>query len=264
MSRQDVQAAAQQATTVEQAARAAEQAGRAAAAAAAQAEVIEVLPGDQGIRVQNGSGGNAVIRVPGAATPQALYEAARNKRDELEGQLEELRETRTEISDRLRHNPDITGADRTGLERQITELDARIATLDKAMAEADAQVATAAGVPGAIVPPPPPPPRDGPPEEVFIIPIVFTIFVLFPLAVAYSRRIWKRTGMAVAAIPTAVQERLARLEQNVDTIAIEVERISEGQRFMTKLFSDNAGRVVGAGVAQPIEVGARERAAEQR
>lgn len=34
--------------------------------------------------------------------------------------------------------------------------------------------------------------------------------------------------------------RLARIEQSVDAIALEVERISEGQRFTTKLLSENA------------------------
>ncbi|MDB4881398.1 MAG: hypothetical protein JWL95_164 [Gemmatimonadetes bacterium] len=35
-------------------------------------------------------------------------------------------------------------------------------------------------------------------------------------------------------------DRLARLEQAVEAIAIEVERISEGQRFTTKLLSERA------------------------
>jgi hypothetical protein len=49
-------------------------------------------------------------------------------------------------------------------------------------------------------------------------------------------------------VPGATEERLARIEQAVDSIAIEVERISEGQRFTTKLLaervteSDRVGR----------------------
>ncbi|MGE5730185.1 MAG: hypothetical protein ACM34L_16385 [Gemmatimonas sp.] len=35
-------------------------------------------------------------------------------------------------------------------------------------------------------------------------------------------------------------ERLARLEQAVESIAVEVERIGEGQRFVTKLMNDRA------------------------
>jgi len=39
-------------------------------------------------------------------------------------------------------------------------------------------------------------------------------------------------------IPAEVQNRLERMEQSIDAIAVEVERISEGQRFTTKLLSD--------------------------
>ena len=36
----------------------------------------------------------------------------------------------------------------------------------------------------------------------------------------------------------AIEDRLARIEQAVDAIAVETERISEGQRFTTKLLSE--------------------------
>lgn len=38
----------------------------------------------------------------------------------------------------------------------------------------------------------------------------------------------------------ALESRLERLEQAVDTIAIEMERMGEGQRFITKLLADRA------------------------
>ena len=38
----------------------------------------------------------------------------------------------------------------------------------------------------------------------------------------------------------AIEQRLARMEQAIDSIAIETERISEGQRFTTKLLADRA------------------------
>ena len=37
-----------------------------------------------------------------------------------------------------------------------------------------------------------------------------------------------------------IQDRLTRIEQAVDTIAIEVERVSEGQRFTSKLLAERA------------------------
>jgi hypothetical protein len=39
---------------------------------------------------------------------------------------------------------------------------------------------------------------------------------------------------------TDVVERLQRIEQAMDTIAVEVERVSEGQRFVTKVIADRA------------------------
>jgi len=38
-----------------------------------------------------------------------------------------------------------------------------------------------------------------------------------------------------------VQERMSRIEQAVDAIAIEVERMSEGQRFTTRLLAERFG-----------------------
>jgi hypothetical protein len=38
-----------------------------------------------------------------------------------------------------------------------------------------------------------------------------------------------------------VLARLERMEQALDAIAVEVERISEGQRFTTKLLAERAG-----------------------
>lgn len=42
-------------------------------------------------------------------------------------------------------------------------------------------------------------------------------------------------------IPAEVLTRLERMEQSIDSIAVEVERISEGQRFTTRLLSEVRG-----------------------
>ena len=70
--------------------------------------------------------------------------------------------------------------------------------------------------------------------------IVFTIFVLAPLAVGASRMMWKRAAAAPvrSMLPPETAGRLERIEQAVESIAIEVERVSEGQRFVTKLMSE--------------------------
>jgi hypothetical protein len=57
-----------------------------------------------------------------------------------------------------------------------------------------------------------------------------------PLARAFARRIDRRS--MAPATPTDVSQRLANIEQAIETVAVEVERISEGQRFTTKLLAD--------------------------
>jgi hypothetical protein len=59
------------------------------------------------------------------------------------------------------------------------------------------------------------------------------------IAVAYARRL--RTQAPVAApLPVDVIMRLERMEQALDSIAVEVERISEGQRFTTRLLAERS------------------------
>ena len=63
------------------------------------------------------------------------------------------------------------------------------------------------------------------------------IIVGLPLARAFARRMDRR-GTAPTQIPGEVSSQLAQLNQAVDAIALEVERISEGQRFTTRLLSE--------------------------
>ncbi|MGI8402460.1 MAG: hypothetical protein ACR2NS_12780 [Gemmatimonadaceae bacterium] len=75
------------------------------------------------------------------------------------------------------------------------------------------------------------------------------IAVSFFASAAYSIRAIARafvadkeeeTRVERQSTPSLTDARLARIEQSVDAIALEVERISEGQRFTTKLLSENS------------------------
>jgi hypothetical protein len=75
------------------------------------------------------------------------------------------------------------------------------------------------------------------------------VAVTFFASVAYSINAIARAAVAhrkEAArverepVPTLTEARLARIEQAVDAIALEVERISEGQRFTTRLLSEQS------------------------
>jgi hypothetical protein len=66
----------------------------------------------------------------------------------------------------------------------------------------------------------------------------------FPIARAFARCM--EQAPPPQGIPHEVSARLERMEQALDTIAVEVERISEGQRFTTKLLSGRAESGPGA------------------
>jgi hypothetical protein len=81
-------------------------------------------------------------------------------------------------------------------------------------------------------------------NEDIVVPMMFFITVTligFPFAVAIALRMLRKGVPPKNALPTEVSERLERMEQAIDSIAVEVERISEGQRFTTKLLSERAG-----------------------
>jgi hypothetical protein len=78
-----------------------------------------------------------------------------------------------------------------------------------------------------------------------LIPIVLFIMVGLtiigaPIARAIARRIDRGSG-AVAQLPGELGARLERMEQAIDAIAVEVERIAEGQRFTSKLLAGQDG-----------------------
>lgn len=84
------------------------------------------------------------------------------------------------------------------------------------------------------------------------------IVAILPISVAYARRIWRRSSAAVAALPGDILERFAQLDQAVESVAVEVELIGEGQRFITRVLSDQGGRAaLGEGAVRPVEVRAR-------
>lgn len=195
--------------------------------------------------------------------PAAVYQGLIEQRRELRRQLESLEERRAELSAQLQ-DPAVTGENRTGLQTRVTEMDRRITDVDRRIADADAQVARSAAIPGAVVVPPPEI-QTGPPEEAIVVATVFTMIIALVFALAWARRIWKRGAGFVAGVTPELGERLTRLEQAVDTVAVEVERIGEGQRFVTRLFSEGGGpRAIGAGAAEVIEARQREAVPQPR
>jgi hypothetical protein len=96
-------------------------------------------------------------------------------------------------------------------------------------------------------------------DEDIVIPIAGMLMVIvlalgIPLVVAYVRRAGQRESPA--ARDSFTDERLDRIEHAIDAMAVEVERIAEGQRFVTRLLSERT--------PEPLPLpGAREKRGEQ-
>jgi hypothetical protein len=74
-----------------------------------------------------------------------------------------------------------------------------------------------------------------------IVPVAFfasvvAVVVGRPLIKAMAARVESEAKRP--AIPQEMSARLERMEQSIDAIAVEIERISEGQRFTTKLLAE--------------------------
>ncbi|MEA2705243.1 MAG: hypothetical protein QOH22_31 [Gemmatimonadaceae bacterium] len=80
------------------------------------------------------------------------------------------------------------------------------------------------------------------PQQAVDISIAFFLTMAFiivglPLARAIARRMDRRAA-GPSQVPGEVTAQLNQLNQAVDAIALEIERISEGQRFTTRLLSE--------------------------
>jgi hypothetical protein len=113
--------------------------------------------------------------------------------------------------------------------------------------------------------PPRPPERNpdrGPPEGVLALIGIVMFFVAFmvvgfPLARAAARRMDRRG--AAPALPNDLLPRLDRIEQAVEGVAIEVERVSEAQRFSARLLSERLPEVLPRLDAAAAEAAQRRR-----
>lgn len=156
------------------------------------------------------------------ATDDMQVAAIREAEQALRQAEEQLRNARTD---------DQVGAAEQAVAGAVARL--REAELDQARAVAERADARA-----HTVQPPPMMPQDMiPPQAVDIAMGFFTMCAVmvvgWPLARAFGRRIER--GGKVAAVAGVPSEQLQRIEQAVESMSIEVERISESQRFMAKL-----------------------------
>lgn len=176
------------------------------------------------------------LQEPQAAPQQAAQQAQR----ELQQAQREVQQAQREAQQAQRQAQ--LEAQQAQREAQQAARQAQIEA-QQAVREAQDAIRQAAreGRPGVAFPPFPP---SGPqiPEGAVMISIAFFIMcaviaIGLPIARAIARRSDRRGAVSPAG-DADTRARLERIEQAVDAIAVEVERISEGQRFTTKIMSE--------------------------
>lgn len=203
----------------------------------------------QGVSVQPPTtpGGPTTVTImpSGVPTTRQEYFALREKRGEISNQLVSAQNRRKELAEQLATAD--PGA-RAGIQARMRVLDDRLVRLEQ---ELDRTGELIMNVPPEVLAESQVAPRVLDKIAENIVPVTGIVGSLFllPLALAFARLLWKRASAPAPAIDSLAHQRLEQLQQAVDTIAIEVERISEGQRFVTRTLNE---RGLGAGAAEPV------------
>ena len=208
-----------------------------------------------------------VIVIPGTygsdaitiSTPQtaADLDALQERRSELSSQLTSVDGRRSKLLSQLRQTDDPTAV--KGLQDRLGLLDARQLQLESDLAQTGQQLSSASA--GLIATTSSGPVLAGLGSgQVLALSIVFTVCVLGPLAIGFARTLFKRASRPAPPpmVFNEMAQRLERVEGSVDAIALEIERISEGQRFVTKLLSESQpAPMLGAGQrsGEPVRSG---------
>jgi chaperonin cofactor prefoldin len=180
-------------------------------------------------------------------TPEEL-EALANKRSELKHQLESVTDRREELADQLE---DADPAARPGLEARIQMLDERSARLEREILQADdaIAVAVAGGVgqaPGEEETTEEPVSGNVVSKEVLANAMLAEALAFVLLGVFFYRWVSRRARDRFSRGGAEDSRRLDQLQDSVDAIAVEVERISEGQRYVTKALNEGLQPAVNA------------------
>lgn len=166
--------------------------------------------------------------------------ALRNRRENLSDQLISVQNRRQEVAEALKTaHPDA----RAGLQDRLAVLDARIVQLESDIASTGRELTSvsaglaAIGGDGRVINI-----DSGSDDGAFFGGAALGMaLVIVPLMIRrFLRRGRRRDQPAVSAIQP---DQLSRLEQSIDAIAVEVERISEGQRFTARLMAEGQDRM---------------------
>lgn len=153
----------------------------------------------------------------------------------LQAQIAGVKKEITDLTAQL--VPGTSDARESAVETQLESATERLTSLQ---GQLDRVVSGDAGVFALATPEPPSLPNQDIPEGVItLVQMVLTAAVIIALGYPLVRLLTRRLEPRPRTDPAAdVMPRFERLEQAVDAVAIEVERISEGQRYANKMMGE--------------------------
>lgn len=183
------------------------------------------------------------------AVDDALAGALAPARDALEREIQQMQLQRDALRTALDNAPN--RAARQGIQRELSRVENRIQEAEVGLEKLNERLTTHDGPRIAEVGFAPRVPQNQFPDNFNPAPMVIAImgilFIGFPIALTLSRMLWKRTTNAPPPpLNVETTRRFDRLEQSVDAIAIEVERISENQRYLTRLLGESSKQKLGS------------------
>lgn len=199
-----------------------------------------------------------IVELPAQAGPlrpltDREISAIRDRRGDMSTQLNSAVDRRNELAGDLKDAPPGT---EQGILDRIQLLDARILQIEKDI-EASGQMLRSGMTAdnGTMLVPP----RQGIDTDTIERTVGITTSVLVPVFLAVLAMRWisrRRGGRADERGRAEQEERLERIEQAVDAVALEVERVGEAQRFQAKVLAEaNLMPELGsAPVPEPVRV----------
>jgi hypothetical protein len=163
------------------------------------------------------------------------FNALKAREQILKEQLEETQDRREELAQQSQSK---SGADRAGLDSRIGLLDQRLSQIETDITNVGKELAAAA--PSSLIEPPEPRiiHQGFSDEDVWGAGFFGSFLTIALLGPFVWRALRRRTRAITSTGPAIATERIDRMEQAIDSIAVEIERVSENQRFMTRLMTE--------------------------
>jgi len=204
---------------------------------AAEAPAAPAAPAAPGVAVQ--VPGAEAVPLEGLPTNAKEVQGLHARRDILRDQLQRAMNRREELVAEL--NRGLAPESREGIVQRMQLLDERILQIERDQAVTERLIS---GAPASVLASTQEEPRYqgatvSEEEAVFSAFAAFGVGIVITLVASRLRRRFgrRRADAAGPALPLTEDPAFERLSQAVDAIAVEVERIGEGQRFVTQVLA---------------------------